>query len=576
MLGALLLFAVLAVYIAWSALTARSALMHARSAASSIQIALLKQDHPAAQRALIALQGDFGRAHARTSGPVWAVGSHLPFVGADVGAVRAVSGVGDDLASGTVAELVNLSGRPLADRLAPEDGKIDLQAVQDLAPTIGRAHRNLDAANGRLRGIDSGSLGRWIRPSFQTFQAKVGTLDSAMGAADRAITVMPDMLGQGGPRTYLVLFDNNAEIRATGGLPGAFSIVRADHGRISLVHQGVPADIGKFARPVLPQSAAEKAIYFDQVAEYPQDTNFTPEFPRTAELLREMWRRKTGTKLDGVLSVDTVTLSYLLRATGPIASPDGVTLNAGNATRELLNTVYTRIPDGDAQNRYFRDVAHSVFDRLVSGVRSTPELVSALSRGVREGRLYVHDFDPSVQRSISGTTVAGELEGGDPRVPRVGVYLNDATGSKMSYYLRNRVHLTSVSCSHGVQELSGTADLAYTANSPPVSKLSVFITGPGKYGTPKGQQLVLLRIYGPKGGELTRLRVGGDPVPMDVVDDRGRPVMTPAVQLRRGDVVRVSWTVRSGPSQDRDALLSVSPGIEPAPADVRVPSQCGA
>ena len=93
----------------------------------------------------------------------------------------------------------------------------------------------------------------------------------------------------------------------------------------------------------------------------------------------------------------------------------------------------------------------------MAGVESPTELVKALGQGAREGRTYVHDFDPAVQRVLSGSTVAGELSGGDPRVPQVGVYLNDATGSKMSYYLRSKVRLRAESCAAGEQQLEGSS-----------------------------------------------------------------------------------------------------------------------
>ena len=94
--------------------------------------------------------------------------------------------------------------------------------------------------------------------------------------------------------------------------------------------------------------------------------------------------------------------------------------------------------------------------------------MTALGQAATEGRIYVHDFDNEVQRAIAGTTVAGELQGGDPRVPQVGVYLNDATGSKMSYYLRTRVRLRAERCANRQQQLEGFADLTYTKDSPPV------------------------------------------------------------------------------------------------------------
>jgi hypothetical protein len=564
----------LVAYGLWSATATRTDLLAARGSGERLQRAIEAQDSAAATGALRDLQGRFSDAHDRTNGPLWGIGTHLPWIGDDVRAVQTVSAVGDDLSEGTLAELVAESGSGLRERLVPRDGRIDIAAVESIAPVVARAHRNLNEASGRLRASESDSLTRWVQPSYKSLVQKVSDTDRALSAADRAVRVLPTMLGKDGPRTYLVLFDNNAEIRATGGLPGAFSVIKADRGRLTLVRQGAPADIGKFPSPVLHQSGAERQIYDSQIAEYFQDTNFTPEFPRTAELVREMWHETQGQRLDGVLSVDTVTLSYLLRATGPIDAPGGVRLTSKNATHELLNKVYFRIPNAEQQNEFFRVVARRVFDRVMQGVQSTTELVSALGQGATEGRLYVHDFDTAVQRNLSGSTVAGDLVGGDPRIPQVGLYLNDATGSKMSYYLRSAVRLKSEACAAGRQQLEGVADLTYTDQSPPVSELNEFVTGPGTYGTPKGEQLVLIRLYGPKGGELNGLRIAGKPETVETVDDRGRPVASAVVQLGRGDTVRVSWRMRTGAHQDRSARLSVTPGMAPSPAVMRIASRC--
>ena len=78
-----------------------------------------------------------------------------------------------------------------------------------------------------------------------------------------------------------------------------------------------------------------------------------------------------------------------------------------------------------------------------------------------------------------------------------------------------------------------------------MDQLTEFVTGPGTFGTPRGEQLVLMRVYGPKGGDLSTFRFDGEPVEVETVMDRGRSVATTAVQLGRGQTVRVSWRVRS-------------------------------
>ena len=120
-------------------------------------------------RALRTLQSSFSKAHDRTDGPLWGIGTALPMIGDDVRAVRTVSAVGDDLSAGTLAELVTESGSGLRDRLVPQHGRIDIAGLESIAPMVTRGHRNLNEAAGRLRGADSTSLTRWVRPAYSAF-----------------------------------------------------------------------------------------------------------------------------------------------------------------------------------------------------------------------------------------------------------------------------------------------------------------------------------------------------------------------------------------------------------------------
>ena len=86
------------------------------------------------------------------------------------------------------------------------------------------------------------------------------TAGSAARASATAFDLLPEMLGKDGPRRYLLLIQNNAEIRATGGIPGSIAVLRSDHGKITMGFQGGPSDLGAFVKPAakLPQDALER------------------------------------------------------------------------------------------------------------------------------------------------------------------------------------------------------------------------------------------------------------------------------------------------------------------------------
>jgi hypothetical protein len=384
------------------------------------------------------------------------------------------------------------------------------------------------------------------------------------------------MLGADGPRVYLLLFDNNAEIRATGGLPGQFAEIRADAGQLTMIKQGTATDIKASPQPLLTQSVAEKQVYGERMAEAFQDTNVTPEFPRTAELVRGMWSRFAGgEQLDGVWSLDTVSISYLLGATGPVKAPDGTELTKYNSTEALLHGIYVRTPDKGEQDEFFSGFAKNLFDKIVAGHAPPLALASALSASTIEGRTHVYDFHPEVRRQLAGTPLAGELPTGG-RHPQVGVYLDNAVPSKLSYYLRTKVSVTARSCDSARQQLSGTARLTYSDQGFAADALNTSITGHGAPGTPIGEQRVLARLYGPAGGSITDVRVDGNTVLAEPVTDRGRPIVTVPVQLAPGHSVPVTWKMSSGKRQDRDPELSVTPGFDHVPALRVTPTRCHA
>jgi hypothetical protein len=561
-------------YLAWSAYAAHAALSSAQEDAVELKQALLHGDRATAARSLRAFVRHTDAARERTDGWSWRVAEKTPFVGDDAAAVRRLADISSDLGHEARATQLIDGDTDVITTLTPKDGRVDLAAVRRVAPGIARLDTALTDAAARLAGVRAQGLTSWVRPSFEKFTTKLDSAHRAIASADRVAKVLPDLLGEGTPRNYLLRFNNNAEIRASGGMPGAWALLRADRGRLTMVRQGSAAvDFPEFPTPAATLTSVEQKIYGVQPAVYFQDTGFIPDFPRSADLVRAMWdTRFPDVKLDGVVEVDTVTMSRLLRATGPIEAP-GVTLTADNAVDELLNRAYFRIPDPRQQDAFFATVARSIFDRFSTGVAAPAELFRGLGAAVDEGRVHVHVFEPQLQASVDGTAVAGAMDFSESRTPRLAIHLNDATGSKMSYYLRSSVVTTAARCDGGIQELHTVATFAEQDLDPAALPFSV--SGGGLYGTPVGQQLVLVRIYGPAGGELDGFTFDGKGIDVEPVDDHGRPVAVTVVQLKPGQKTRVEWVTRTGQGQTGDAVQQLTPDLTARPYETTISSACG-
>jgi hypothetical protein len=314
MAGALLVALLLAVWVAWQVWQVNRDLSDAVRHAKAIQAAVEDGDGEALGRELPALRAASGDAADRTSGVTWGALTKLPVFGDDAEGVQVTSDVIDDLAEEGVEPLAEVADR--LDELLPRDGAIDLEAVAGLRDPVVAAQDAFETADRRLAELDTSGYLAGLDTQLDDLRREVGRANRAMDSAETATAVLPTMLGGREPRTYLLAFQNNAEVRGLAGLPGAVSYIRAEDGRLSIVRHVRGGIFPERPQPILPLSDPEMELYGEVLGTYFVDANMTPDVPRAAELMRahseELY---PALPVDGVIMVDTVAMSHLLAAT---------------------------------------------------------------------------------------------------------------------------------------------------------------------------------------------------------------------------------------------------------------------
>ncbi len=564
----LLLLAVL-LYTAWHVWRVERDLSRAESSGEQLIDATRAEDRSARNAALSEFLLATKAANDHTSGPLWGALTHVPVFGDDAEGVRALSRSLDTVAADGVEPLVQT-----VDQLdgITAGGRVDLTKVTDMQAPVARSRAAFRTGYGLVSDLDSSGYAGPFKERFNTYVDRVGELSSALGSAQKATEVLPGFLGGDGPRTYLLVFQNNSEIRTTGGLPGSWAEVRAEDGKAEIVRQGTAVEFPRRDTPVLPLSPGELQVYSDLLGVYFQDANFTPDFPRAAELLQARWEEKYAGPLDGVVSLDPVALSYLLEGTGPVTVRDR-TLTPDNAVAELLNRPYLELSQPD-QDVFFADAARAIFDQATGDLADPIDFVRGLGRAADEERFRMASFTPEEADQLASTQVVGDLDDDDGSRPEVFIGLNDATGSKMSYYLRYRADVEARSCSDGQQTLNGTMSLNQTITAAQAQQLPESVTGQGEFGTEKGNQLVAVRIYGPTGGTISDIKVDGAKVEVEAVPLENRPVVTLVALLSGPDDVLVSWQMTTGPGQTGDGTTRVTPSVVPGSKNSTFASAC--
>lgn len=552
--GAVCLIAVAGLVLtAWIGVRAALALTHLQQARAAVSAAADALDDPATATAVLAsVADDTSAARELTGDPVWRVAEALPWIGPQLSAVSDTASAIDG-AVGALEPLAAASAGLSIEVIRPVDGAVDVAKIAAVTPSAAAAASTLRESADRLSAVDQAPL---LGRVAQGVSDAAGFLDRAADGADalrRATRLVPSMLGADGPRSTLVLFQNNAEWRSLGGVVGAVAQLDTLDGRMTLAAQASSADFGDLGvAPVAELAPDVQSIYDTRPARYLQNTTQVPDFSVGAPLAREMWRRVHGTTVDAVVALDPVTLSYLLRATGPVHLASGDDLTAENAVGLLLDESYRRYADPREQDAFFQSAAAAVFQALADGRVDPAALVEAVGRAGRERRLLVWNADATEQAVLEGSTLQGVLPASDGARSTVGVYFNDGTGSKMDYYLHPLVE--TAWC--GTDTASVHVELRSDAPDP--TSLPTYVTGGGEYGVPVGDALTGVYVYLPPGAELLERRTTGDDGATGFaggVHD-GREVVKWSVRVGPGESAHLDLLVRLTATAELDAVAT--------------------
>jgi hypothetical protein len=370
------------------------------------------------------------------------------------------------------------------------------------------------------------------------------------------------MLGDDGPRDILLLFQNNAELRSTGGIAGALALLRTDDGAFELARQADSRDFPKFDPPVAELPVETRALYGDNTASYIQDVNFTPQFPLAASLAREMWRQRFGEEVQSVIAIDPVVLSHLLVATGPIQLPSGDVLSHDNAVQLLMHDVYARYAEEDDQDRFFAEATAAVI-QAISGDNIDPRaLVAALVESGAERRILIWNAAPDEQALLAGTSLTGELPVRTPKSEIFGVYLNDMTGAKMGTYLDIKIGAGAVTCRADGRALY-QVDVTLTNTAPPdaATALPLYVRGTGAYGTPPGEIATSVAVYGAPGNFNLGVRRDGEPTAHHPTTDSGYTLSKVVSRLSPGMTENYQFAFLGGRPGQRAIEVQSTPSI---------------
>jgi hypothetical protein len=438
----------------------------------------------------------FERAEEGTDSIPLRVLGWMPLIGRTPDAVRAIAEAGRLTAEAGRSMARGIDALPDGvQSLAPEDGAIPVEPLRTLSRPLARADALASEAYAVIHAAPRTLLAGPVGEARSAAEEQLAPLHRTLRAASGIVAGLPAFLGAEEPSHFYFAAAGPAELRGTGGLIGAYSIMTLEDGRVSFSPFG---PVQELPVPTLDEVAPPSEEFsrnydrFRNANGFWLNVNMTPDFPQAAEAMLLALEDQTRLEIDGVIQADPFALQALLEMTGSAEVPGlGITVDADNVVPFTTNEAYVRFAhDAEVRKLVLGEVAKSVVERFFEEVTPSVGGLRKLVGTMAEGHIQVYSDDPTMEQGLQGTGVGGALP--RPSGDFLSVVQNNGGGQKIDFYAHRRVEYRVDLADEG--SAAATLDVSLR-NEAPDSGLPPYIIGPIPGVSDVGENAAIFSAY---------------------------------------------------------------------------------
>lgn len=241
------------------------------------------------------------------------------------------------------------------------------------------------------------------------------TLDEG-GAA-----VVPALLGMESPRTLLILFLNNTEIRPGGGFIGSFGVATVDHGAVTSLYTDGTENLDRAALTQTPIDPPQPIKDHLISRWFFRDSNWSPDFVESAQNALKFYAAENGPQASSIQTVVGVTpevLETIMKYTGPVTAR-GKVYTAENITDLLEQTVEVDFHEQGIPKTERKAIIGEIAAEVTSRAKHIsplqwPSLLADMQELIAEHHVIIYDKDPAVQKNLDELGWSGRIQSGAP------------------------------------------------------------------------------------------------------------------------------------------------------------------
>lgn len=363
-----------------------------------------------------------------------------------------------------------------------------------------------------------------VREAIQQIKDVTDGAVIAVGQGKPLIKALPSLLGEKEGKKYLMLFQNDAELRPTGGFLTYYSVFRVEEGNIKIDNS---SDIYSLDNSIYSRPAVSPIIkkYFPSVGQaFIRDINLSPDFIVSMKDFNSMYLKSSQkSDVDGIIAVDTHFFVNIISILGEVEA-DGLKFTADNDPAcGCPQVVYALENEISRPVNYVKTNRKGLLGDLMiatldKALRSSPKLYwgrlfQQFIVDANEKNILFYIYDESAQQGIEALNWAGRVKNfnGDY------LYVNDANfgGQKSNLFVTKSMTIDYTTASDG--KITKKVTIEYK-NPKPYSDCNLERGGLCLNATLRNYQRLLV----PKGSVLATSK--GSQVKVGTSDELGKTV----------------------------------------------------
>ena len=343
------------------------------------------------------------------------------------------------------------SGQPKAQSI--EDRIVFMaQTLDKISPDLEKVEADMAAAQKELDQVDQARYpetisGKNIRSKIVEIKSTVAESSQLLSQAKPLIKLLPDLLGNPNSKTYMVLFQNDAELRPTGGFMTAYAFLRVSKGRIEPLSSFDIYDLdARFNKKVPSPDAVKK--YLNETYLNLRNSNMSPDYKVSMDLFYKYYKDIPGfPHPDAIVAIDTHFPVEILKIIGSIGVGGWGNFGPQNDPAcDCPQVVYQLELIADKPVAGFKagrkavlgPLMHSMLANAMGSPKHTwPKLVNVVLDAIKQKHLLFYFLEDKTQKIAEDFNAAGRIR------PYSYDYLhiNDANfgGAKSDMYITREV-----------------------------------------------------------------------------------------------------------------------------------------